>query len=105
MKDLAHLKILKCLRGFLGIIEYYINFVKNYGNIFFPLTSLLKKNVFSWIEAVYQAFQDLKDAMCTTPVLDLPNFMKTFFLECDSSRKGIGTIITQEGRSLAFTNK
>ena len=105
MKDWAHLKILKCLRGFLGVIGYYRNFVKNYGKIVVPLTSLLKKNVFSCIEEVDQAFQDLKDAMCTTPVLDLPNFMKTFFLECDSSGKGIGTILMQEGRPLSFTNK
>ena len=56
MKDWAHLKILKCLRGFLGIIGYYRNFVKNYGKIVVPLTSLLKKKVFGWIEAVDQAF-------------------------------------------------
>ena len=55
MKDWAHLKILKCLQGFLGLIGYYRNFVKNYGKIVVPLTSLLKKNVFGWIEEVDQA--------------------------------------------------
>jgi hypothetical protein len=43
--------------------------------------------------------------MCSTPVLELLDFTKTFVLECDASRKGIETILMQDGRSLAFTRK
>jgi hypothetical protein len=43
--------------------------------------------------------------MCSTHVLTLPNFTKTFILECDASRKGIGAILMQDGRPLAFTKK
>jgi hypothetical protein len=43
--------------------------------------------------------------MCTTPILEFPDFKNTFFLECDESMKGIDVVFMQEGRSMAFTSK
>jgi hypothetical protein len=105
MQEWPHPKTLKSLCGFLGLIGYYRKFVNNYGKIVSPLIALHKKNSFTWTPVVAQDFQTLKMVMCTNPVLALPNFTKTFVLECDASRKGIGIVLMQEGRPLAFTNK
>jgi hypothetical protein len=69
------------------------------------LTDLLKKNAFHWTPVVEQAFTDLKKAMCTTPVLASLDFNKTFVVESDASGTGIGAMLTQDGRPLAFTRK
>ena len=82
MQKQPHPKTLKILCVFLGLTGYYRKFVNNYGKIATPLITLLKKNSFTWTSATVQAFQALKMAMCTTPVLALPNFTKTFVLEC-----------------------
>jgi hypothetical protein len=105
MQDWPHPNTLKILRGFLGLTGYYRKFVKNYENIAAPLTTLLKKNSFTWTPTAAQDFQTLKTTMCTTLVLALPDFTKTFMLEFDASGKGIDVILMQEGRPLAFTSK
>jgi hypothetical protein len=84
MQDWPRPKTLKRFHGFLVLIGYYCKFVKNYGKNATPLMALLKKNAFTWTPTTNKSFQELKEAMCTTHILSLPDFTKTFVLEWDS---------------------
>lgn len=93
---------MKTLRGFLGLIRYYRRFIKHYGIISKPLTNLLKKGSFQWSKEAEEAFQALKRAMSSTPVLAFPNFAKSFILETNACTNRVGAVLMQEGQPLAL---
>ena len=88
-----------------GVDRVCHKFFKNYGRIEAPLMTLLNKDAFSWTPKATKAFEDLKQVMCIAPVLATPNFTKTFIVECDASGNGIGVVLMQEGRPIAFESR
>jgi hypothetical protein len=90
------------LRGFLGLCGYYRRFVCNFGASCRPLHDLLKKGSFCWTSPHEAAFQQFKQHMITAPVFGLSNFTIPFILETDASGTGLGSVLMQEGRPLAY---
>ena len=88
---------LKELRNFLGLATYYRRFVKGFSNIASPLNALTRKGVkFVWTEACSDAFDTLKRALVSAPILAYPNFKEPFLLFVDASSTGIGFTLAQE---------
>lgn len=95
----------KQLRRFLGLACYYRRFIRGYRRISKPLIDLLKKDHFKWNDQATAAFEDLKGALTSAPVIALPDFSLSFVVETDTCDIGIRAVIMQSGQPIAYLSK
>ena len=70
------------------------------------MTELTKKDKkFMWTEACEKSFQELKKRLTTAPVLTLPDIHKDFVVFCDAFRQGLGCVLMQDGRLVAYASR
>lgn len=96
---------MKQLRGFLGLSGYYRRFIRGYAMLAATLIDLLRKDNFKWGEQEEQAFVNLKEKLVAAPVLCLLDFTKEFIIETDASDVGLGAVLMQGDKPIAYFSK
>ena len=85
------------LRIFLGLANFYHRFVLGFSNIAWSISQVTKggyKVKFIWSKPQQQKFEELKQRLCSTPVLTLPYLQQPFDIETNSSDYVVGAILT-----------
>ncbi|GJZ24807.1 putative reverse transcriptase domain-containing protein [Tanacetum coccineum] len=94
------------VRQFLGLASYYQRFIEGFLLISKPLTKLTQKNkTFKWGSEEEEAFQLLKEKLCSAPILALPEGTEDFVVYCDASLKGFGAILMQREKVIAYASR
>ena len=91
------------IRSLLGLAGKYQRFVDGFASIASILTTFNQKSKkFEWSEACERSFQILKDRLTSTPVFTLLECRKGFVVYCDAFRVGLGCVLMQHGKVVAF---
>jgi hypothetical protein len=94
------------VRSFLGLASYYRHFILDFSKIAKPMTQLLEKDKkFVWTPKCEQAFCTLWTLLTSAPVLAQPDTEKPFDVYCDASGTGLGCVLIQEGRVIAYPSR
>jgi hypothetical protein len=107
--DILIWKAPKDVRGikcFIRMVGYYRRFIEGFSKIARPMTALLANKVeFKWTHKCQVAFEALKEKLTTTPVLALLDVHKPFSVYCDASYTGLGCVLMQEGKFVAYSSR
>ncbi|KAL0539346.1 hypothetical protein IC582_023556 [Cucumis melo] len=94
------------IRSFLGLAGYYRTFVEDFSRIASPLTQLTRKGTpFVWSPACESSFQELKQRLVFAPALTMPDGSGSFVIYSDASKKGMGCVLIQQGRVVAYASR
>ncbi|GKA66144.1 putative reverse transcriptase domain-containing protein [Tanacetum coccineum] len=91
------------IRQFLGLAGYYRRFIEGFSKIAKSMTKLTQIGVkFYWGDKEEAAFQLIKKKLCSAPILALPEGSKDFVVYCDALHKGLGAILMQREKVIAY---
>ncbi|GJZ50614.1 putative reverse transcriptase domain-containing protein [Tanacetum coccineum] len=106
IKDWASPKTPTEIRQFLGLAGYYRRFIEGFLKIAKSMTKLTQKGVkFDWGEKEENAFQLIKQKLCSAPILALPEGSEDFVVYCDASHKGLGAVLMQREKVIAYASR
>ncbi|GJY80019.1 putative reverse transcriptase domain-containing protein [Tanacetum coccineum] len=106
IKDWASPKTPTEIRQFLGLASYYRRFIKGFSKIVKSMTKLTQKGIkFDWGEKEENAFQLIKQKLCSAPILALPEGSEDFVVYCDASHKGLGAVLMQREKVIAYASR
>ncbi|GJR50815.1 putative reverse transcriptase domain-containing protein [Tanacetum coccineum] len=94
------------VRQFLGLAGNYRRFIQDFSLISKPLTKLTQKDKkYEWGKEEEEAFQTLKQKLCSAPILALPEGTKDFVVYCYASLKGYGAVLMQQENVIAYASR
>ena len=94
------------VKSFLGLTGYYRTFVEDFSRIASPMTQLTRKEVkFEWDEKCENAFQELKRKLTIALMLTTPISGELFMVYCDTSIVGLGCVLMQQGKVIAYASR
>ena len=94
------------VRSFLGLVGYYRRLVKGFSMTATPMTRLLHKNVkYEWSEKCQRSFDKLKAFLTEASVLTQPTCGKEYVIFSDASLNGLGCVLMQEGKVVAYASR
>nr|KYP46662.1 Retrovirus-related Pol polyprotein from transposon 17.6 [Cajanus cajan] len=94
------------IQSFVGLAGYYRRFIEGFSRIVAPLTQLTRKEQpFIWTDACERSFEELKRRLTTSPVLVLPDSGEPFDVYCDASHQGLGCVLMQQGKVVAYASR
>jgi hypothetical protein len=109
VQEVMNLKLpmtVRQIQSFLGLAGYYRRFIPDFSRIAKPITELLKKEAkFVWSQKCEDAFHALRQHLTTSPVLAQPDSSKPFDVYCDASSTGLGCVLMQDNRVIAYASR
>jgi len=100
------LKSVTEIRSFLGLVGYYRRFIEGFSKLALPLTLLTcKGKPFVWSTQCESSFSELKQRLTSAPILILPKPDEPFVVYCDASKLGLGGVLMQEGKVVAYASR